>query len=101
MRPRGALAGQRAAGHGGQSWKVGKWLRLHSCDWPSGHHHPLHDFTRPGSASRPSSPPMKERERGRDDQESVKEQWGDELTTRERRTCSARRIKNAAENESD
>lgn len=38
MWPRSVLTGHWAAGHRGQSWKVGKWLRLHSCDWlrPSG-----------------------------------------------------------------
>lgn len=27
------LTGHRAAGHGDQSHKVGRWLRLRSCDW--------------------------------------------------------------------
>lgn len=34
MWPRNELTGHRAARHRGQSGRVGKWLRLRSCDWP-------------------------------------------------------------------
>ncbi len=75
MWPRSVLTGHWAAGHRGQSWKVGKRLRLHSCDWltPSGQP-PM--ISHVPAAPQSSDPTMKEREHDGDDQESVKEQWG-------------------------
>lgn len=61
MRPRSLHTGQRAAGRGGQSWKVGKWLRLHSCDWPEpGGGSASDDFTRPSGGCTALMATMKE-----------------------------------------
>lgn len=51
MRPRSVLAGRWAAGRHGQSWKVGKWLRLHNCDWLQPRGTTFSDFTHPGGAA--------------------------------------------------
>lgn len=51
MRPRSILAGRLAAGRHGQSWKVGKWLRLHNCDWLQPRGTTFSDFTHPGGAA--------------------------------------------------
>lgn len=86
------LTGHWAAGHRGQSWKVGKWPRLHSCDWPkpSGQTPVISHVP---AASQSSDPTMKEREHHGDDQESVKEQWGRSTMNpkgrRETQTCAA------------
>lgn len=45
MRPRSVLTGHWAAGHSGQSWTVGKRLRLRSCDWPKARRPASDDFT--------------------------------------------------------
>lgn len=69
--PCSVLTGHWAAGHRSQSQKVGKRLRLHSCDWlkPSGQPPVI-------SHMLSSDPTMKEREPDRDDQESVEEAMG-------------------------
>lgn len=75
MWPCSVLTGHRAAGRRGQSWKVGKRLRLHSCDWPKpGGQPPM--ISHVPAEPRRSDPALKEREHDTDDQESVKEQWG-------------------------
>lgn len=60
MRPRSMLTGHWAAGHRGQSWKVGKWLRLHSCDWLEPRGQPPMISHIPAVLQR-SDPTMKER----------------------------------------
>lgn len=72
--PRRMLPGHDAAGHGDQSARVRRWLRLRSCDWLETEGQPpknLHVLAAPQS----SYFTMKEREGNGEDQRRVKEQW--------------------------
>lgn len=89
MWPRSVLTGHWASGRRGQSWKVGKWLRLHSCDWPRPSGWPPMISHVPAE-QRSSDPTMKEREYDK----MIKRVWknnGDQLqwTSRMQRECTA------------
>lgn len=84
MWPRSVLAGHRAAGHRGQSSKVGKWLRLCGCDWLKPRQPTSGDFTQALIA----------RWKSRSTTEMIKRVWknnGDKTTMKPRRrqTCAA------------